>query len=211
MNRKNNITLNRIYNKRATRGKTNIKVPGWYKISKGGKCPDKDDYGKNITDNYWKHFGCDSYNNRETQEMRGKDAGQCAAERMADMKHIISENMDKYRKHIPPIKVAYDMGKNCLKNTLFYNSYTNQFKKYYKELIAVKPELHYIFQTKLGMGEYPLEVIAENIKEVETNNPIVYQNNKTKQTNTQKLNNKHKRTNKQNNKTTKFSSKITLV
>ncbi len=81
-------------------------------------------------------------------------------------------------------------------------------------MIAVKPELHYIFQTKLGMGEYPLEVIAENIKELETKNPIVYQNNKTKQTNTQKLNNKHKRTNKQTpnyNKTIKISNKITLV
>jgi hypothetical protein len=44
MNRKNNITLKRIY-KRATQSKTNIKIPGWYKISKGGKCPDKDDYG----------------------------------------------------------------------------------------------------------------------------------------------------------------------
>ncbi len=52
-----------------------------------------------------------------------------------------------------------------------------------------------------------------NATEVKTNNPIVYQNNKSNQTNTQKSNNKSRRTNiqKQNNKTVKYSNKITLV
>jgi hypothetical protein len=75
-----NNTLKRIIKKASTR-KIIGKKAAWYKISRGGKCPDKDDYGNNIVDNYWKHFGCDSYNHREIQEMRGKDAGQCAAER----------------------------------------------------------------------------------------------------------------------------------
>jgi hypothetical protein len=138
--------------------------------------------------------------------MRGKDAGQCATERMAAMKQIALKDDatdNDHINHINPIKIAYDMGKNCLKNTLLYNSYINKFKKYYKELIAVKPELHNLFQKTLNVeSEYPLEVNAENIKEVETKNPIVYQNNKnSKRTNTQK----------QNNKTIKHSNKITLV
>lgn len=207
-NRKNN-TLKNIY-KRSTPSKSNVKITGWYKISKGGKCPDKDDDVHNLFNNYWKHFGCDSYNHREIQEMRGKDAEQCAAERIADMKYITAGKTEIYSKHIPPIKFAYDMGKNCLKNTLLYNSYINKFKKYYKELIAVKPELHSLFQTALGEGEYPLELNKEN--EVKTNNPIVYQNNKTKRTNTQKSNNKSKRTNTlKSNKQNPNSNKITLV
>ena len=196
MNR-NNITLTQIYNKRAysskSKNKNKVKISGWYKISKGGKCPDKDDYGMDIDDNYWKYFGCDSYNHRETKEIRGKAAGKCAAERMADMNHIISEDNEEYTNHIHPIKVAYDLGKNCLESTLLYNSYINKFRKYYKELIAVKPELHNVFQISLGEGVYPLEINKEN--EVKTNNPIVYKNNKTKRT----------------NKTIKHSNKITHV
>jgi hypothetical protein len=197
-----NNTLKRIIKRSNTRKLLGKKATAWYKISRGGKCPDKDD-NSNIVDNYYKHFNCDSYNHREIQEMRGKDAGQCAAERMSDTKQRILRGLKVDIGHIHPIKIAYDMGKNCLKNTLLYNSYINKFKKYYKELIAVKPELHYIFQTALKVeGEYPLELNTENITEVETKNPIVYQNNKnSKRTNTQK----------QNNKTIKHSNKITLV
>ena len=68
-------------------------------------------------------------------------------------------------------------------------------------MIAIKPELHGLFQTALGEGEYPLELNKEN--EVKTNNPIVYQNNKTiKRQNTQTPNNKTKRTTKHSNKIT---------
>ena len=204
-----NNTLKRIIKRSNTRKivKSNKNGAAWYKISRGGKCPDKDDDG-NIVDNYYKYFGCDSYNHRETQEMRGKDAGQCAAERMAETKQRILRGLNVDGGHINPIKIAYDMGKNCLKNTLLYNSYINKFKKYYKELIAVKPELHDLFQTALGEGEYPLEVNKENTKEakeVKSNNPIEYQNNKTKRTNT------HSNKQKPNNKTIKHSNKITLV
>ena len=205
-----NNTLKRIIKRANTRKlvKSNKDGVAWYKISRGGKCPDND-YYINIVDNYYKYFGCDSYNDRETQEMRGKNARQCATERMAETKQRILRGLNVDSGHIHPIKIAYDMGKNCLKNTLLYNSYINKFKKYYKELIAVKPELHDLFQTTLKVeGEYPLEINKENIKEVKTNNPILYQNNKTSnRQNTTSSNNKTKRT----NKTLKYSNKLKLV
>lgn len=174
--------------RKLVKNKTGKNIP-WYKISRDGKCPDQDNSGS-INKVYWNHFGCLERDNIEEKENRGKNAEQCAIERMADMKELITRGDTIDIKHIHPIKLAYDLGKECLRPTSRYALFTNKFKTYYKDLIKGHPEIHNLFQSHFATtNEYPLN--TNHTK----SNPFITTKNNTKQTsntNKTKKNNKNK-------------------
>jgi hypothetical protein len=162
-------TLKRIYNniqpgrKKVMNYKTRKIIP-WYKISSGGKCPDKDSKTSLLFDSYWNHFGCSPYDFIADRESNGENAGQCVIERMAEAKKLLSKNVKIDADHIYPIKLAYELGRTCLKNTLKYNLFNEIIQKQYKDLIKEHPDVHNLFQTQLGVGEFPLEIYSKDIQ-----------------------------------------------
>lgn len=147
--------LKRAKKRKTVRNKSGKEIT-WYKRSRDGKCPDKDD-DNNTFNAYWSHFGCFPHSNRIDRERKGKDAMQCAAERLADGKNVLLRKEPFDINHVYPIKLAYDMGKVCLKDTLYYDSYVEKFRNYYTELIQGHPDVHNLFQSKYGIGDYPLD------------------------------------------------------
>jgi hypothetical protein len=191
-------TLNHIFRNTRRRSKTkNItrnNIP-LYKLSDGGKCPDQE-YG-DLNQIYWNHFGCIPYDFIGDKEEKGKNAFQCASERMAHMKKLLKNNSSVDSKHIHPIKLAYDMGKTCFKNTLWYNQYVEKFKKYYDEMIRAYPETIPLFQTDAGTSNYPLEMEKKSIKnfinsKIKSDNTTNKHKNKTKNNSKQSSNKRNK-------------------
>ena len=68
-------SLQNIYRRRA-------RIPGWYKKSNGGECPDN---GASLAWTYWKAFGCTSNDTPSVRREKRVSAKTCASERMADM------------------------------------------------------------------------------------------------------------------------------
>jgi hypothetical protein len=113
---------------------------------------------------YWNRFGCLPYDFVGDREENGKKAGQCAIERMAEIKNRILKNLPIDASHLQPIKLAYEMGKVCLKDTLKYNTFIAQFRTHYEDLIKDRPDVHNLFQTHYGIDAYPLNIEQTNIK-----------------------------------------------
>jgi hypothetical protein len=152
---------------------------------------------------YWNRFGCEPYDFIGDKEVIGKKAGQCAIERMADMKYRISKNLPIDVGHLQPIKLAYEMGKSCLKDSLKYNPFVSNFRIHYKDLIKDHPYIHDLIQLRFGIGEYPFEfedkIIQLRMESMIRKNPILYLNNKNKTKKNKNIKNHNKKENTKNN------------
>lgn len=120
----------------------------WYKESRNGSCPDKRK-DKPIQYPYWEKFGCRS--NFPTQDLhhRAELAGQCASERMANMRYI---NPAPNKGHVYAIQLAHGLGRQCLsfsKNNNKLPAWNAKFDRYYNELIQGKPDANTLFDKSL--------------------------------------------------------------
>jgi hypothetical protein len=121
------------------------------------------------------------------------------------MKKLLKNNRVVDGKHIYPIKLAYDMGKTCLQNTLLGDAYIKKFKNYYNEITKAYPQTIPLFQTDVDISNYPLEMNKKSIKnfinsKLKTNPFITVNKNNSKQASKQTPISNHNKT-KKNNKT----------
>lgn len=149
----------------------------WYKISRNGKCPEKE-YETNIIYNtYSNKFSCTAYLQPYEYQNRILSAKQCASERMAEIKYLIDNKLPYDDKHIYPIIIAYKLGYECAKLSkiqTIINQYINQFRKWYDELIENNKDIHNMFIRICGnLNKYPFEYYT--IKQSD-----IYKYNKTR-------------------------------
>jgi hypothetical protein len=121
------------------------KFPSWYKQPrKGASCP-AERYDMSVAEIYWNAFGCtptESVNQRFQKALAAKT---CASERMAEMHHLLETGKPNDKGHVYPIKLAYGIGKKCLKmnrgvHAHDLNEYDADFHAWYNQLKQAAPK-----------------------------------------------------------------------